>query len=332
MKLDKNLEELPSGSFRFRKKLHGKDIRITFDHRPTEAELLIAIGDHLGDTPAPKEMLTFQNAAKQYIELKRNVLSPRTVKEYKETPDRLSDEFIGLNIYEITAFDIQAEINRLAVDKSPKTVKNYCSFISTIIHTFRPDFTWHITLPQREIKEPYIPTDDEVKKFMAYIKEERPKYYVLVVLSCFGLRRGEIMAISADDLSGNVLHITKSKVLNENNEWVLKAPKTPRSKRDIEIPKDVADLIRKQKYAFEYHPGDISKVINTACKKLNINRFTLHKLRHYFATKLLSENVDIMTVMSLGGWSSPSMIHNRYGHAVEAKKKQALKHINQVIE
>ena len=331
MKLEQKIEQLPSGSYRVRKQIKGKMIRITFDHLPTESEIIMAFGDHLKDTPAPKEMLIFLTAAKQYVELKRNVLSPRTVKEYNELPKRLSEKFNTLNIYAITEYDIQAEINRLAKDKAPKTVFNYYTFIKSVLNTFRPEFTWKTTLPERQIVEPYIPTDKEVKAFLTYIKENRPKYYVLVILGAYGLRRSEIMAITADDLDGNTLHITKAKVLDENNKWVIKAPKKAKSRRNIEIPKDVADMIREQGFAFNYHPGDISKIINTACKKLNINHFTLHKLRHYFATKLMSENVDVMTVASLGGWSSPDMIYKRYGHAVDEKKKKALTHINKIV-
>ena len=326
-----NIEQRPSGSYRVRKRINGKMIRITFDHYPDETEILLALGKHLDDTPAPKDLLIFANAAKQYVELKRNVLSPRTVKEYIETPKRLSDKFTSLNIYDITENDIQAEINRLAKDKSPKTVFNYYTFIKSVLNTFRPDFTFKPTLPEKQIVEPYIPSDDEVKRFLSYIKENRPKYYVLVILGAYGLRRSEIMAITADDLEGNILHITKAKVLDENNNWVIKPPKKAKSKRDIIIPQDVADLIREQGAAFDYHPGDISKVINTACKKLEIKHFTLHKLRHYFATKLMSENVDVMTVAALGGWSSPDMIYKRYGHAVDEKKKKALEIIDKSV-
>lgn len=326
------LEKRPSGSYRYRKQINGKMVRITFDHKPSEKEILMALNKYIDDAPMPKETLIFANAAKQYLERRRNVLSPRTVKEYNELPDRLSREFVALNVYNITANDVQTEINKLAKNKAPKTVKNYSSYITTVIKAFNPNFAGKITLPQPVKSNPYIPTDEEVVKFLTYIKEERPKYYSLVVLAAYGLRRSEIMAISSEDLDGNILHVTKAKVLDENNNWVVKATKTPKSRRNIEIPQDVADNIRKNQYAFKYNPGDISKIINTACKNLGIQRFTLHKLRHYFATKLLSENVDVMTIAALGGWSSPAMIFNRYGHAVEEKKKSALAHIDNVIK
>lgn len=292
----------------------------------------MALGEHLDDAPAPKEVLIFSNAAKQYLEMRRNVLSPRTAKEYGELPDRLSESFVTKNVYDITLKDVQAEVNRLAKKRAPKTVKNYCSYIRSVIKTFNRNFGGVITLPQPVKADPYIPTDEEVVKFLHYIKVERPKYYALVVLAAYGMRRSEIMAVTSDDLEGNTLHITKAKVLDEDNNWVIKTTKTPNSNRTIVIPEDVADIIRENRYAFNYHPGDISKVINTACKRLEIKRFSLHKLRHYFATKLVASNVDVLTIAALGGWSSPAMIYNRYGHAIEEKKRSALTHIDSVIK
>lgn len=322
------VEELPSGSYRVRKQINGKSIQLIFDHIPTENEILLKMGDYLDGTPAPKEVLIFSNAAKQYVESKWNVLSPKTRKEYLEIPDRLSKEFIIKNVYDITESDIQLEINRLAEKKAPKTVKNYYTFIKSVFKAFKGDFRYNITLPQVEIVEPYIPNDEEVQKLLAYMKTERPQYYLCMVLGAYGLRREEIMAITADDLDGNTLSINKAKVQNEKREWVIKVTKTPKSRRKIELPQDIADMIREQGVAFDRYPSGINKVITTACKRLSINHITLHKLRHYFASKLISEKVDVMTIASLGGWSSPDMIYKRYGHAMEDKKRDALKHIN----
>jgi hypothetical protein len=200
MKIEKR-----GNSYRVRKQINGKSIQLVFDHSPSDNEILLALKPYLDGKPMPKEILIFSNAAKQYVERKRNVMSPRTIKEYLETPDRLSKEFSAKNIYEITEVDIQLEINRLAEKKAPKTVKNYYTFINTVLKAFRSDFRCNVTLPKTEIKEPYIPNDEEVQKLLEYMKTERPRYYVLMVLACYGLRRSEIMAITADDLDGNIL-------------------------------------------------------------------------------------------------------------------------------
>ena len=324
-------EVLPSGSFRVRKQINGKNIQLIFDHMPTENEILLGLGDYLDGTPVPKEVLIFSNAAKQYVERKRNIMSPKTVKEYLGIPSRLSEKFALKNIYEITEADIQIEINTLAGSKAPKTVKNYYIFIKSVLKAFRGDLRYNVTLPQVEIVEPYIPTDEEVQKLLAYMYAERPKYYLCTILGAYGLRREEIMAVTADDLDGNTLNITKGKVQNDKNEWVIKTTKTPKSRRKIELPQEIADTIREKGVAFDCYPSGINKVITTACKRLGINHITLHKLRHYFATKLISEKVDVMTIASLGGWSSPDMIYRRYGHAMADKKRDALNFIDAVI-
>ena len=325
------IEKLPSGSYRVRKQINGKKIQLLFDHYPSNKEILLAMKPYLDGTPIPKEILIFSNAAKQYVERKRNVISPKTVKEYLEIPNRLSKNFSEKNIYEITDADIQLEINALAGDKSPKTVKNYHSFINSVLKAFRKGFNSTATLPKVEIVEPYIPNDAEVQKLLAYMREERPKYYVCTILAAYGLRREEIMPITADDLDGNTLNITKAMVQNDKNEWVVKVTKTPKSRRKIELPQDIADMIREKGVAFDCYPSGINKVITTACKRLGIEHITLHKLRHYFASKLITEKVDVMTIASLGGWSSPDMIYRRYGHAMADKKRDALDLIDAVI-
>ena len=326
MKIEKR-----GNSYRVRKQINGKSIQLVFDHEPTENEVLIGLRPYLDGKPAPKDILTFANAAKQYVERKRNVLSPKTVKEYLETPSRLSEWFCSKNIYEITEVDVQLEINDLAGSKSAKTVKNYYYFIKSVLEAFRGDLRHNVTLPQVEIIEPYIPSDEEVQKLLNYMYEERPKYYLCMILGAYGLRREEIMAITVDDLDGNILNITKGKVQNDKNEWVIKTTKTPKSRRKIELPQDIADMIREQGVAFDCYPSGICKVITTACKRLGINHITLHKLRHYFASKLISEKVDVMTISYLGGWTTPDMIYRRYGHAMDDKKRDALGIIDSII-
>ena len=69
------LEKLPSGSYRAKKIYKGKTYRVTFDHKPTDQEALIALAEVMQEE-APREKGTFGTYAKRYIESKRNILSP----------------------------------------------------------------------------------------------------------------------------------------------------------------------------------------------------------------------------------------------------------------
>jgi integrase len=52
-----------------------------------------------------------------------------------------------------------------------------------------------------------------------------------------------------------------------------------------------------------------------AIRRAGIERLTPHCCRHGFATGLLHQGVDIVTVAELGGWKSPEQLFRTYGHA-----------------
>lgn len=53
-----------------------------------------------------------------------------------------------------------------------------------------------------------------------------------------------------------------------------------------------------------------------AIKRAEIRRLTPHALRHGFATGLLRAGIDPVTVAWLGGWESPQLVMDIYGHAM----------------
>ena len=142
-----NIEKRPSGSYRVRMTFGGKRYSLTFDHEPTEAEVITKFSDKV-NTLIDCEHITFETAAKEYCKLKKNVLSPATYREYVNMPNRLSPEFLKLYIDKITSKDIQQEINNLAATRKPKTVKNYYDFIIPVIRLYREDFRPKGTLPE----------------------------------------------------------------------------------------------------------------------------------------------------------------------------------------
>ncbi len=52
---------------------------------------------------------------------------------------QIPKKFLTENIHDLTALDVQAEINRLAKKCSPKTVYNHHGFISAVLGTFCPN-------------------------------------------------------------------------------------------------------------------------------------------------------------------------------------------------
>ena len=148
------IDKLPSGSYRVRLFDHGKRYNFTFDHKPTEVEVMMKLSNKT-ETVIQGKHIQFKVAANEYCKLKENVLSVSTIRSYKQIYNNLSDEFNNLYIDELSDLDVKLEVNRLAKDKAPKTVKNYYGFITAVIRTYRKDFNPEVKLPQKIIKDIY---------------------------------------------------------------------------------------------------------------------------------------------------------------------------------
>ena len=319
------IEKLPSGSYRVRKTVNGKTYTKIFDHKPKDSEIVLALSDDIGSADVLNHgiSLTFKIASDKYIKLKNNVLSPATVREYTRIPTRLSDSFVKKPIDKITQQDIQNEINLLASRLAPKTVKDYSAYILAILKEYRPKMTVKITLPQCVDEEPYIPTQEEVQKLIEDSKKDsKGMYYVPIMLATYGFRRSEIIGLKPEDIDENrVVHIHTAIVQDVNKEWVEKTTKTEKSARTFPLPEDVVNIIREQGYVYNGGAQSISNYIARWCNKNNVQHFSLHKLRHYFASMLFANNVDGETAKYLGGWSSDFVINKHYKHKVEEKVK-----------
>lgn len=314
------IEKLPSGSYRIRKMYKGQTYTVVFDKKPTQKEALNAMAKELDKVQEKHTSMTFQAAAEEYIESKRNVLSPSTIRGYAGIMRQLPEKFLSENVHDITALDVQAEINRMAKDHSPKTVRNHHGFISAVLGVFCPNLKLTTTLPQKVKNEPYIPTDEDVRRILEYAQGS--EYEIPLILACYGLRRSEICALTPEDIDGDILIINKAKVLSDKFEWIDKTTKTTASTREIVIPREIADKIRERGYVYKGHPNSITRYLESAEDSLGIPRFSIHKLRHYFASKMSAMNIPEEDIMRMGGWETDYVMKGVYRHAMEDKNRE----------
>lgn len=315
------LEELPSGTLRLRKMHKGITYTLMFDYKPKEKEIIQVLSAEMDKVQTVDSRMTFKAASAKYVDSKRNVLSPRTIREYSRMCGRLSEWFIELPLAEIDQAAINRQTNELACNKSPKTVACLHGFITAVLGVYRPDMKISTRLPQKVKNEPYIPSDKDVKRILQYIEGSR--FEIPIVLACYGMRRSEICALTLEDIENDTVHINKALVQGENKEWIIKSTKTTESTRDIVIPIEIADKIRTQGYVYNGYPGSISNHLTRVEKKLDIPHFSLHKLRHYFASKLSSMNVPEADILKLGGWETDHVMKRVYRHSMMEKEKSA---------
>ena len=135
-----------------------------------------------------------------------------------------------------------------------------------------------------------------------------------------GLRRGEICALTMQDIDGDYISITKSMVKAPDRSWVVKSPKTPRSVRRVLLPHFVVERIHAQGYVTHLLPCNISDRFWKTQLRLGIERpYCFHSLRHYSASYLHSIGIPDAYIMERGGWSTPHVMQKVYRHALADK-------------
>lgn len=324
------IEKLPSGSYRIRKMYKGEMYTVIFEHKPTQKEAMQAMSKELDKIKSQHTNMDFAKAAESYVGMKRNVLSPRTIKEYSETIKRFPIWFLKLPISDISQIEINRLINELSMNKSPKTVRNYHGFMSAVLGTFCPSLKISTTLPQKVKNEPYTPSQEEVRRILEEVKDS--PYEIPITLACYGMRRSEICALTADDIDGDIVHINKALVMDENKKWVVKSTKTTESTRDIIIPSELAAKIKNQGYVYKGHPNTIYDCLKRTEKKLGIPEFSLHKLRHYFASMMSALGVSEADILKMGGWETDHVMKSVYRHAMIEKDEQAKREASKKLQ
>ena len=314
--------EQHGNKWRIRQMHDGHLYMISVDHKPTKAEAVQLMAKQFTHSTTAPDM-TFQDAAGAYVEAKRHILSPATLKEYTRTAGRLPGAFCARRLSSITALDVQKVVNDLAADHNPKTVANYTNFIMAVLRSQDVDIKAP-QLPQRIKATPYIPTEDDVKAVLAQLAGT--PHELAILLCCFGLRRSEVCALTVDDIDGCVVHGNTAMVEDEHKQYVIKTTKTTDSTRDVVIPADLADRIRAQGYVYKCHPDTLYKYLLKAQRRAGVPKFSLHKLRHFYASFLHQHGYTDKQVQEMGGWRSGSVLRTVYQHAMEldeAKRKAA---------
>lgn len=264
--------------------------------------------------------LTFGEALDKYIDSRENVLSPRTVMDYKRIRKNDLQELMDVKISRITQDLIQQAINAdVAKHHSPKTVRNNHGLISAVLRQYRPDFALNTALPKKVRPELYIPSDAEIQCLMAYVTGTEMELPIL--LAAFGpMRRGEICALETSDIDGCVVHVRRNMILKPDHTWITKAPKSYAGDRYIEYPEFVA-----QKWAgmngriTNLNPNNITDKFRYVLKGAGLQHFRFHDLRHYSASIQHALGIPDAYIMQRGGWGNDGVLKAVYRHAMNDK-------------
>lgn len=298
--------KLPSGNYFIQVQIKGK--RRSFS-APTRAEVIRkATAYKLTALDAPTAPLGV--ILDHYIEAKQNVLSPTTITNYKKIRRLDFQRLMIVPVREMTSERMQVEINIMAATKSPKSVRNAYGLITAALAMYAPEIHLRVTLPKKKQIMYNVPTTEEIYDMLDHASENLT---TAIMLAAFcGLRRGEIAALTSDDVHDNVIHVKAAAVRGADGKMTIKAPKTYTSDRYIPMPEFVYQHIKdKRGRVCPIALNSITRRFQELRDKLGY-KCRFHDLRHYYASSLHAIGVQDQYIMKFGGWKSDAVLKSVY--------------------
>lgn len=320
--------QLPSGSWRVR--VYDKELKkqVSFTSQlegkagKTEAELM-AREYQLGRKKKKEQGKTVGECIDEYIDLKENILSPTTIAEYHRCRNNELEELCCIYLNELTPTKVQEYINKLALSKKPKTVRNAHGLLAAALNVFAPDMRLRTTLPKPQKKIKQLPTVQEVMEAIVGTDIELP---CLLAMWC-SLRMSEVRGIKKSDIKDGVLTIHNTVVRVHNEDIEKEATKTFDSTRQIRLSEHLQCLIN----ALPDNQDKITPLTAQALymrfsrllKRKGVQHMSFHDLRHMNASVMLALGIPDKYAMERGGWSSPAVLKSVYQHTFSAERKAA---------
>ncbi len=313
----------------FRKRNGKYNLRVMIDGvqrsftASTKRECYLLADEYRQKKQSPSSV-KFRQAAVDYIELMKDVLSPSTIRAYGRYADLYYDTINDIEITKIESKDLQYLVSQLSKEKSPKTVKNAYGFATAVLGKYLPDKKYKVVLPRREELTYTLPDDKELKSCLDVAD---PQMKLAIMLSAFGtLRRGEVAALRFQDINPNLRIVTVNldMVKDKDCNWVIKPPKTRASIRTINMPKEFFDILPQgnpNDLVVGLNPSQISNRWETIKEKTGVN-VRYHDLRHYAASLMHSLGVPDQYIMEQGGWKSDNVLKSVYRNTLKDKRSE----------
>lgn len=314
------------------------------DHVKTKKEaekrlrsILGRIDERKFGLPTKESQISFEDYSLHYIEESKEFNAKRTVETNRRRLKRPLQFFKNMTLSSIAKVDIRKYKKLRKKEVSGSTVNRDLSIMKRIFNEAVED---ELIFENPVSNVPYY--EEAMKRIdVPLVKDEwieavvncTDKQYVKLIFWIAyhtGMRRNEICNVTWFDVK------LKDRYINVR---VTKNQET----RTACINDDLLEILSKAKRYGEYvistEDGKRIKYMKNSWKnaisramekypEMNIKAFSLHDLRHTFASNLAMEGVDPSTIQKLGGWKSLKMV-DRY---VDPSREHLLNSVNKLCK
>lgn len=188
-------------------------------------------------------------------------------------------------------------------------------------------------------KEMLFWTRDEFFQFIETMKSKPLSYYAFELLFWTGIREGELLALTKEDidLERKILHIRKSYQRLEKKD-IITDPKTEKSIRDINLPDFLCDELedyfgmlykcKDDTRLFEVSKHYLQYEMKRGCKESGVKKIRIHDLRHSHVAYLIELGFSPVEIAERMGHESISVTYT-YSHLYPSKQKSLADKLNE---
>ena len=184
-------------------------------------------------------------------------------------------------------------------------------------------------------------TYEEYRQFIATFEKGSRPYLMYQILFWTGMREGEMLALSMEDidLEKGQIHIEKT-YYRMNREDIITKPKTDNSVRTIEIPEFLANEIQdywqrlypypRDKRLFPVVAESVQHMMKRHIEKAGVKKIDVHSLRHSHCACLIRHGVQPLIIKERLGHKDIRITLNTYGHLYPNEQKKVASLLNRL--
>lgn len=299
-----------------------------------------------------------------WIDVKRKTTRPNTVRNYTERYRRNIQKVIGKKLVtEVKPIHCQTIFTNMA-DEGYRTTTIYQTRIALfnmfefakendVILSNPCKRTVNSDLGKPSQKKEALAIDTQ-KKFLDQVKGQSYENQYRFILQT-GLRTGELVGLKWEDVDfeNKTIKIQRSMEYRYSvGRWRVGEPKSKAGYRTIPLTNEAVRILMVQKeknksikvipeewseYIFLSRKGEPVKnsTYDTAlfkiCEKAGINKFSMHVLRHTFATRCIEGGMMPKTLQKILGHSNIGITMNLYVHISDEEKQKEMNKVACVL-
>ena len=271
--------------------------------------------------------------------------------------NRILPYFKDKKLREITSKDVLLWQNEMLKSRDPSNGRKYSkSYLKTLHNQLSAIFNHAVKFyglnenPARTVgnmgndKDIAMKfwTKEEYMRFAETVMDEPKAYYSFEMLYWCGIRLGELLALTPEDvdLTRGTVSINKT-FQHVKGRDVITEPKTPKSKRVVKMPSFLCEeLAEYMRSIYNLEPTDrlfpvsksyLHRQLSKGCQMLNVEKIRIHDLRHSHVSLLIDLGYSAVAIADRVGHESIDITY-RYAHLFASVQDAMINSLEQARE